>query len=70
MGTINNKPAGKVCQYNKVRIEVCRNCLGSGATLTFDPCPVCGGGGTVRKKLKIEITIEPNTTKSNPGPRP
>lgn len=80
MGTTCIKP--KVRLYNKVRIEVCRNCHGAGAihtVLNFDPhmphqsmceCPVCAGSGTVRKKLKIEITIEPNVSKSNPGPRP
>lgn len=63
----------KVRNYDKESIEVCRNCKGTGVAYTVpefhpygkedDPipykCPVCNGSGRVKKRLKIEITIEP-----------
>lgn len=63
----------KVRTYNKTKVEVCRNCQGSGVAYTVpefhphgkepDPepyeCPVCAGSGRVEKKLDIVITITP-----------
>jgi DnaJ-class molecular chaperone len=50
--------------YEKERIEVCRNCHGAGLAPTDDgqvsgKCPVCGGSGRIKKRVNIEITIEP-----------
>jgi DnaJ-class molecular chaperone len=54
--------------YDKVRIEVCRNCHGAGlihADADGNPklskCPICGGSGRVKKTVNIDITIEPYT---------
>jgi len=63
----------KIRNYISDRIEICRNCLGTGTveeekggiTGLFRPgflkaeCPVCGGSGRVRKIVDITITIEP-----------
>ncbi len=50
--------------YDKVRIEVCRNCQGIGMVQPDDEprpskCPVCAGSGRIKKTVNIEITIEP-----------
>lgn len=63
----------KVRNYKNERIEVCRNCQGTGIAYTVpefhhygkedapEPyeCPVCKGSGRIRKTQNIEITIEP-----------
>ncbi len=54
----------KTRTYDKTKIEVCRNCLGSGVVPAYQDgptveCCVCKGSGRVNKTLKIEITIEP-----------
>lgn len=63
----------KVRTYNKTKVEVCRNCQGSGIVYSrpeFHPCgkesdmesyecSVCAGSGRVEKKLDITITINP-----------
>lgn len=58
----------KVRNYNKENIEVCRNCKGVGTVYASNldaeeekpyKCPVCDGGGRIKKTLKIEIIIEP-----------
>ena len=68
----------KVRNYDTERIEVCRNCKGTGVAYTepeFHPygkeddpqpyeCPVCQGSGRVKKTLNIKITIEPYPGKS------
>jgi len=60
------------------KIELCRNCKGTGVAYTVpefhpyrkedDPqpyeCSVCQGSGRVKKTLNIEITIEPYPGKS------
>lgn len=65
----------KVRNYSKEFVDVCRNCKGSGIVYPvpdFHPhgkeqvpepceCSVCNGSGRVKKKLDIEITIEPYT---------
>lgn len=54
--------------YNKVRIEVCRNCHGVGLIRTegnnygnqgLQQCPICRGSGRVKKTMNVNITIEP-----------
>lgn len=62
----------KVRNINRERIEVCRNCQGSGITypvpdfhahskgeLEPTTCPVCEGSGRITKKLNVSITITP-----------
>lgn len=63
----------KTRDYTSARVEVCRNCGGSGVVLDTPPfhphgreneaiprkCPVCVGSGRVRKRLEIKVTIEP-----------
>lgn len=54
---------GKVRKFTSERIEICRNCLGSGtveALFTTKRCPVCEGSGRVDKTTEITITIEPH----------
>ncbi len=50
--------------YDKVRIEVCRNCHGAGLTKADNEprptrCPVCGGSGRVKKTVHIDLEVEP-----------
>ncbi len=54
---------GKVRKFTSERIEICRNCLGSGtveALFTTKRCPVCEGSGRVDKTTEITITVEPH----------
>ncbi len=54
---------GKQRNYKCSKIEICRNCLGSGtveALFTTKRCPVCEGSGRVDKTTEITITVEPH----------
>ena len=54
---------GKVRKFTSERIEICRNCLGSGKVeelFTTKRCPVCEGSGRVDKTTEITITVEPH----------
>jgi DnaJ-class molecular chaperone len=65
----------KTRNYNKEFVELCRNCKGSGVEYPVPEfhahgrekevqphaCPVCGGRGRVRKRVEVEVTIEPFT---------
>ncbi|MCQ2351288.1 MAG: hypothetical protein MJ003_04865 [Paludibacteraceae bacterium] len=42
------------------RVEVCRNCKGSGKSPMGGTCPVCNGTGMIDKHLDIDITIKPH----------
>ncbi len=51
-------------EYEKVRIEICRNCLGAGRVgIEGDRnpgrCPVCGGSGRMKKTTKGCLVVEP-----------
>ncbi len=53
-------------KYDKEKIDVCRNCHGSGVVPIYQDgplstCPVCRGSGHIKKTVKIELTIEPYT---------
>ena len=53
----------KVRQYESNRIEICRNCGGSGKDksilgLLKSRCPVCEGSGRVEKTTEITITVK------------
>lgn len=65
---------GKQRTYNFSKIEICRNCQGSGIVKPdkgfFErmldcphrmvTCPVCQGSGRVDKTTEINITVEPH----------
>ena len=55
----------KTRNYKFDKIEICRNCLGTGMVETVLPfstkrCPVCEGSGRVDKTTEITITVEPH----------
>lgn len=57
----------KVRQYKFDKIEICRNCGGTGKEKTIrslfkSKCPVCNGSGRVDKHTEINITIKPYGT--------
>ena len=57
----------KVRQYKSDRIEICRNCGGTGKEKTIlgllkNTCPVCDGSGRVEKHTEITITVKPYGT--------
>lgn len=52
----------KVRQYQFKKIEICRNCGGTGKeksilSLLRNACPVCNGTGRVEKHTEINITV-------------
>lgn len=52
----------KVREYEFEKIEVCRNCGGTGKEKTVmgllrSACMVCGGSGRVRKTTEIKVTV-------------
>lgn len=52
----------KVRQYGFEKIEICRNCGGTGKDKTImglldSKCPVCEGSGRVEKHTEINITV-------------
>ena len=54
-------------QYQFTKIEICRNCGGTGKEKTIlgllkDTCPVCDGSGRVEKHTEITITVKPYGT--------
>ncbi len=53
--------------YENDRIEICRNCGGTGKEKTIralfkSACTVCNGSGRVEKHTEINITIKPYGT--------
>lgn len=57
----------KVRQYQFTKIEICRNCGGTGKEKTIlglleNTCPVCDGSGRVEKHTEITITVKPYGT--------
>lgn len=51
-------------QYQFTKIEICRNCGGTGREKTIigllrNACTVCGGSGRVEKTTDISITVRP-----------
>ena len=60
----------KTRQYQFDRIEICRNCGGTGVVEKLgllghvlpkertEACPVCEGTGRVRKLVEITVTVE------------
>ncbi|MBR6905208.1 MAG: hypothetical protein IKN32_10200 [Bacteroidales bacterium] len=56
---------GKIRQITFDKIEICRNCGGTGKEKTIralfkSTCPVCNGSGRVDKHTEINITVEPH----------
>ena len=54
----------KTRQYEFKKIEICRNCNGTGKEKTIlgllrNSCPVCDGSGRVEKTTDITITVRP-----------
>lgn len=54
----------KVREYEFEKIEVCRNCGGTGREKTImgllrNACEVCNGSGRVRKTTEIKVTVKP-----------
>lgn len=54
-------------QYQFTKIELCRNCGGTGKEKTIlglldDKCTVCAGSGRVEKHTEITITVKPYGT--------
>lgn len=54
-------------QYQFTKIEICRNCGGTGKEKTIrslfkSKCPVCNGSGRVEKHTEINITVKPYGT--------
>lgn len=52
----------KIRQYESTKIEVCRNCGGTGKDKTIkslfrSKCPVCEGSGRVKKHTAITVTV-------------
>ena len=53
----------KTRNYKFDKIEICRNCLGTGVVdsllpFTTKQCPVCDGSGRVEKHTEITIKVE------------
>ena len=54
-------------QYQFTKIEICRNCGGTGKeksilSLIKSECPVCCGSGRVEKHTEITIMVKPYGT--------
>lgn len=51
-------------KYQFTKIEICRNCGGTGKEKTVmalfkSRCPVCDGSGRIEKHTEITITVRP-----------
>lgn len=55
-------PVNKTTEFESSRIEICRNCRGTGRVRKWDgeekTCPICDGRGRVRKTTKGVLTVE------------
>ncbi len=61
-------PVNKVSEFGSTRVEICRNCKGSGwvavkpsietSFKVESTCPVCDGKGRIRKTIKGTVTVD------------
>lgn len=60
----------KRTEFNRSRVEVCRNCNAEGSVTTADghrqPCEICGGSGLIKKTTIGTVIVEPY--KKHPRP--